>query len=114
MVALVLIVFTDLVGFGLIIPQLPFYGRRFGASDSVAALLFAACSAAQLVAGLAWVSPEAQTALEGSFPAAQPDRLIDFILADPQLPMTRFEVVDSTLSDHRPLVADPELPRRGH
>ena len=62
-------------------------------------------------AGLAWVPPEAQAALGGSFPAKQPNRLIDYILADPRLPMTRLEVVDSTLSDHRPLVADLELPR---
>ena len=65
------------------------------------------------LARLAWVSPEVQATLGGSFPAAQPNRLIDYILADPELPMTRLKVVNSTLSDHRPLVADLELPRIG-
>lgn len=59
-------------------------------------------------ARLAWVSDEQQASLDGSFPAAQPNRLIDYVLADPRRPMTRFEIIDSTLSDHRPVVADLE------
>ena len=62
-------------------------------------------------ASLAWVPDAAQAELGGSFPAIQPNRLIDYILADPRLPMTRLEVVNSTLSDHRPLVADLQWPR---
>ena len=62
-------------------------------------------------ADLGWVPDAAQAQLGGSFPAPQPNRLIDYILADTRLPMTRLQVIDSTLSDHRPLVADLEWPR---
>ncbi len=44
-----LIVFIDLLGFGLILPLLPFYAREFGASPTVIGLLVAAYAAAQLV-----------------------------------------------------------------
>jgi DHA1 family tetracycline resistance protein-like MFS transporter len=45
-----LTVFVNLVGFGIIIPLLPFYAETFGASPVVIGLLFAAFSLAQLVA----------------------------------------------------------------
>ena len=45
------IVFVDLVGFGLIIPLLPFYAQTFGANDIVVGLLVASYAAAQLVGG---------------------------------------------------------------
>ena len=45
-----LTVFVNLVGFGIIIPLLPFYAQTFGASPVVIGLLFAAFSLAQLVA----------------------------------------------------------------
>ena len=45
-----LTVFVNLVGFGIIIPLLPFYGETFGASPLVIGFLFAAFSLAQLVA----------------------------------------------------------------
>jgi len=45
-----LTVFVNLVGFGIIIPLLPFYAETFGASPVVIGLLFAAFSIAQLVA----------------------------------------------------------------
>ena len=45
-----LTVFVNLVGFGIIIPLLPFYAETFGASPLVIGLLFAAFSLAQLVA----------------------------------------------------------------
>ena len=45
-----LTVFVNLVGFGIIIPLLPFYAETFGASPVVIGLLFAAFSVAQLVA----------------------------------------------------------------
>src|SRR5260370_38789267 len=43
-------VFVNLVGFGIIIPLLPFYAQTFGASPLVIGLLFASFSISQLVA----------------------------------------------------------------
>ena len=45
-----LTIFVNLVGFGIIIPLLPFYAETFGASPLVIGLLFASFSVAQLVA----------------------------------------------------------------
>src|SRR5918994_3192454 len=45
-----LTIFVNLVGFGIIIPLLPFYAQTFGASPFVVGLLFASFSLAQLVA----------------------------------------------------------------
>jgi DHA1 family tetracycline resistance protein-like MFS transporter len=45
-----LTIFVNLVGFGIIIPLLPFYARTFGASPLVVGLLFASFSLSQLVA----------------------------------------------------------------
>src|SRR5688572_29876257 len=45
-----LTIFVNLVGFGIIIPLLPFYARTFGASPIVIGLLFASFSLAQLLA----------------------------------------------------------------
>jgi len=45
-----LTVFVNLVGFGIIIPLLPFYAQTFGASPLVVGLLFASFSLAQLIA----------------------------------------------------------------
>lgn len=45
-----LTIFVNLVGFGIIIPLLPFYAETFGASPLVIGLLFAVFSACQLVA----------------------------------------------------------------
>ena len=42
-------VFLDLVGFGMILPLLPFYAERFGASPFQVGLLFSAYSLAQFV-----------------------------------------------------------------
>src|SRR4030095_1721496 len=42
--------FVNLVGFGIIIPLLPFYAETFGASPFVIGLLFGVFSLAQLVA----------------------------------------------------------------
>ncbi len=47
-------VLTNLIGFGIIIPLLPFYGQRMGASEVEIGLLFASFSAAQLVAAPFW------------------------------------------------------------
>ncbi len=44
-----LTVFLDLLGFGIILPQLPFYALKFGASGAWVGVLLAAFSAAQLV-----------------------------------------------------------------
>src|SRR5213596_2296555 len=43
-------VFVNLIGFGIIIPLLPFYAETFGASPLVVGLLFAVFSICQLVA----------------------------------------------------------------
>src|ERR671919_271683 len=49
-VIIYLTIFVNLVGFGIIIPLLPFYAQTFGASPFVIGLLFASFSIAQLVA----------------------------------------------------------------
>ena len=50
LVIIFLTVLVNLVGFGIIIPLLPFYAQTFGASPLVIGLLFASFSVAQLVA----------------------------------------------------------------
>src|SRR3990172_9022892 len=45
-----LTIFVNLVGFGIIIPLLPFYAETFGASPLIIGLLFAVFSLCQLVA----------------------------------------------------------------
>src|SRR6478609_4332126 len=45
-----LTIFVNLVGFGIIIPLLPFYAETFGASPLVIGLLFASFSVSPLVA----------------------------------------------------------------
>src|SRR5258708_26164055 len=45
-----LTIFVNLVGFGIIIPLLPFYAETFGASPVVIGLLFAVFSLCQLLA----------------------------------------------------------------
>lgn len=45
-----MIVFADLMGFGLIIPLLPFYARQYAASDFQVGLLFSVYSGCQLLA----------------------------------------------------------------
>jgi DHA1 family tetracycline resistance protein-like MFS transporter len=45
-----LTIFVNLIGFGIIIPLLPFYAETFGASPTVIGLLFAVFSLCQLVA----------------------------------------------------------------
>ena len=54
MPALFLIVFVDLVGFGIIIPLLPFYGEHFDASPDQVGLLMATYSFAQFLSAPAW------------------------------------------------------------
>src|SRR5881628_3570925 len=46
-----LTIFVNLVGFGIIIPLLPFYAETFGASPITIGFLFAIYSICQLVAG---------------------------------------------------------------
>src|SRR5438067_48683 len=50
MAAIFLIVLADLLGFGVIIPLLPFYARKYAASDFQVGLLFSVFSACQLIA----------------------------------------------------------------
>jgi DHA1 family tetracycline resistance protein-like MFS transporter len=54
MYTLFLIVFVDLVGFGLIIPLLPFYAEHFQASPAMVGLLMATYSLAQFIAAPLW------------------------------------------------------------
>jgi multidrug resistance protein len=54
MAILFLIVFTDLVGFGLIIPLLPFYGEHFHATPAEVGALMAIYSLAQFIAAPLW------------------------------------------------------------
>jgi DHA1 family tetracycline resistance protein-like MFS transporter len=51
---MLLVVFVDLVGFGVIIPLLPFYGEHFGASPFTIAVLMATFSGFQVVAAPFW------------------------------------------------------------
>jgi DHA1 family tetracycline resistance protein-like MFS transporter len=50
LLAIFLTIFVNLVGFGIIIPLLPFYAQTFGASPFVIGLLFASFSISQLIA----------------------------------------------------------------
>ncbi len=43
-----LILFSNLIGFGILIPLLPYYAKQFHASDTVVGLLFASFSIAQI------------------------------------------------------------------
>ena len=54
MPVLFLIVFVDLVGFGLIIPLLPFYAERFGASPQVVTVLLAIFSLMSMISAPLW------------------------------------------------------------
>lgn len=45
-----------------------------------------------------------------TYPSWRPDRHIDHILASPSLSIERIEVLDCTLSDHRPVVMELRLP----
>ena len=54
MFILFLIVFINLVGFGIIIPLLPFYGEHYGASPDQVTLLMAIYSLAQLITAPVW------------------------------------------------------------
>ena len=50
LIVLFLTVFVSLIGFGIIIPLLPFYAQTFGASPTTIGLLFASFSVAQFIA----------------------------------------------------------------
>jgi DHA1 family tetracycline resistance protein-like MFS transporter len=50
LVIIFLTIFVNLVGFGIIVPLLPFYAERFGASPLTIGLLFAVFSLSQLIA----------------------------------------------------------------
>lgn len=67
---------------------------------------------ARLLAGstLAWTEPGPDASSVMSFPSDAPARLIDYVLAQPPLSVARFEVIDSQLSDHRPVLAEVAWP----
>ncbi len=46
---LLAVVFVDMLGFGLILPLLPFYAERYSASNTITGLLVASYAAAQLI-----------------------------------------------------------------
>ncbi len=54
MAALFLAVFIDMVGFGIILPLLPFYAQHFGASPELVTLLAAAYTLTQFLFGPVW------------------------------------------------------------
>lgn len=54
MFTLLLTVFIDMVGFGIIIPLTPFWAERFGATPALVTLLFATYSAFALVFSFVW------------------------------------------------------------
>jgi len=54
MLILFLIVFIDLVGFGIIIPLLPFFGEHFDASPAMIGFLMASYSLTQFIAAPFW------------------------------------------------------------
>ena len=54
MLILFLVVFIDLVGFGIIIPLLPFFGEHFDASPAMVGFLMATYSLTQFVAAPFW------------------------------------------------------------
>jgi DHA1 family tetracycline resistance protein-like MFS transporter len=54
MLILFLIVFIDLVGFGIIIPLLPFFGEHFSASPATVGFLMASYSLTQFIAAPFW------------------------------------------------------------
>jgi len=54
MFILFLIVFIDLVGFGIVIPLLPFYGEHFQAGPFLVALMMASYSLGQFIAAPFW------------------------------------------------------------
>lgn len=54
MLILFLIVVVDLIGFGIVIPLLPFYGEHYGASPEVVGLLMATYSFAQFIGAPIW------------------------------------------------------------
>ncbi len=49
LIPIFLIVFVDLLGFGIIIPLLPRYAESFGASDAMIGVLLASYSVMQFV-----------------------------------------------------------------
>src|SRR5215207_62158 len=49
MTAIFLIVLSDFIGFGVIIPALPFYARQYHASDLQIGMMFAVYSLCQLI-----------------------------------------------------------------
>jgi len=49
LLSIFLVVFVDLLGFGLILPLLPFYAEQYGATSFVTSLLVASYAAASLI-----------------------------------------------------------------
>lgn len=54
LIVLLVVVFVNIAGFGVVIPLLPFYGKAFGASPLQISLMFSAFAVGQLVAEAFW------------------------------------------------------------
>jgi DHA1 family tetracycline resistance protein-like MFS transporter len=54
MIVMLLVVFVDLLGFGVIIPLLPFYGEHFHASPAIITTLMSTYSGVQLLSAPLW------------------------------------------------------------
>ena len=82
---LFLIVFIDLVGFGIIIPLLPFYAERFEATPAMVGIVMATYSLAQLIAAPFWghINAMVERLLEAGTLEAQ---VLDRVLALPASP----------------------------
>lgn len=56
LINIVIVVFVDLLGFGLILPLLPYYAETFGATPAVIGLIVASYAAASLIGAAFWVA----------------------------------------------------------
>ena len=56
MIAILLVVVIDIIGFGIIIPLLPFYAETFGASPQKVTMLMVVFSLSQFIAAPIWGS----------------------------------------------------------
>ena len=54
LLSIFMVVFIDLIGFGIVIPILPYYGREFGADATTLGWLMAVYSLMQFVVAPLW------------------------------------------------------------
>ena len=68
------VVFVDLLGFSLILPLLPYYAEKYGATPAVVGLLVASYALAQLIGAPLWAACLTATAGARSCWSASPAR----------------------------------------